>query len=433
MNKYESYKEVELSWLKEIPSHWECRRGKYIYEIKTGKLDVNAGSENGQYPFFTCSSLPKKINHYSFDCEALLVAGNGMVGYTQYYKGKFNAYQRTYVLNNFKNINPIYAKWYFKGILVKYLEKRYVGSVINFIVLNDLKSFEVLLPPIEEQKQIANYLDWKIDEIDRLILTEKEKLKELEKLEQKLKESYIFNGIDSTVDFKAVDSDYTPCIPEKWGFCKIKRLFKIKKRIAGELGFNVLSITQQGIKIKDISKNEGQMANDYSKYQIVDIGDFAMNHMDLLTGYIDISNYNGVTSPDYRVFTSISNKVYPKYYLYMFQIFYKNRVFYKYGQGASNLGRWRLPAEQFLNLQIPVPRVFEQKRIVEEIEKSILKFEEKYKKIKDRIELLQELKQSLISEVVTGQIDVRNIVIPEYEKVNVVEDTKEMESEEDGS
>jgi hypothetical protein len=92
-------------------------------------------------------------------------------------------------------------------------------------------------------------------------------------------------------------------VPEHWEVQRVRWLCEIKKRIAGELGYEVLSITQQGVKVKDLESNEGQLSMDYSKYQLVEVGDFAMNHMDLLTGYVDISNVRGVTSPDYRVFS----------------------------------------------------------------------------------------------------------------------------------
>jgi len=95
---------------------------------------------------------------------------------------------------------------------------------------------------------------------------------------------------------------------------------------------------------------------DYSKYQFVEIGDFAMNHMDLLTGYIDISPFFGVTSPDYRVFLlGTKRNTFGKYYLYVFQMGYKNKILYAFGQGASQLGRWRLPTEQFNAFLLPCP------------------------------------------------------------------------------
>ncbi|RWA53783.1 hypothetical protein AU476_12785 [Cupriavidus sp. UYMSc13B] len=97
-------------------------------------------------------------------------------------------------------------------------------------------------------------------------------------------------------------------IPARWDTQRAKFLFVIKKRISGEEGYDVLSITQNGIRVKDIESNDGQLSMDYAKYQFVEIGDFAMNHMDLLTGYVDISQHFGVTSPDYRVF-SIRDKL----------------------------------------------------------------------------------------------------------------------------
>jgi type I restriction enzyme, S subunit len=109
-------------------------------------------------------------------------------------------------------------------------------------------------------------------------------------------------------------------VPLGWEVRRIRHLFEIRKRICGAEGHEVLSITQQGIKAKDIESGDGQLSADYSKYQFVEVSDFAMNHMDLLTGYVDISSMFGVTSPDYRVFAVRDRAVcFDKYYLYLFQ------------------------------------------------------------------------------------------------------------------
>lgn len=164
--------------------------------------------------------------------------------------------------------------------------------------------------------------------------------------------------------FKASGVDWLGEVPEHWDLRRVRWLCKIQKRIAGKLGHDVLSITQQGIKIKDLEGNEGQLSMDYSKYQLVEIGDFAMNHMDLLTGYVDISPVNGVTSPDYRVFTIRDPAIVDcRYLLYLFQMGYKDKIFYAFGQGSSQLGRWRLPTEQFNDLRFPLPTKSEQQDI----------------------------------------------------------------------
>ena len=190
-------------------------------------------------------------------------------------------------------------------------------------------------------------------------------------------------------------------IPTDWRQSKIKHLFSIKKEIAGELGHDVISITQRGAKLKDIESGGGQLSLDYSKYQLVSEGDFLMNHMDLLTGYVDISKFNGVTSPDYRVFTVSSESVHPGYYLYLFQHGYKSKIFYAYGRGSSQLGRWRFPTIEFEDFYFPVPCIEEQKLISLYLDKKTGHIDSLVEKIQKKIYLLKEQRTSLISHYVT--------------------------------
>ena len=129
--------------------------------ITTGKLNANAMVENGQYPFFTCDKLPYKINNYSFDTEAILISGNGsQVGHINYYKGKFNAYQRTYVIYDFNNIIIVkyllhYLKCNFKQYILYHAKK---GSV-PYITLPILSNFKIPIPPLPIQEEIVRILD----------------------------------------------------------------------------------------------------------------------------------------------------------------------------------------------------------------------------------------------------------------------------------
>lgn len=179
-------------------------------------------------------------------------------------------------------------------------------------------------------------------------------------------------------------------IPKDWKTKKLRHLFEIKKRIAGKTGFEILSITQQGIKVKDTEKNEGQLSADYSKYQIVEKSDFAMNHMDLLTGFVDISNYSGVTSPDYRVFKSRDTKNIDKYFLYLLQIGYSRKIFYPHGRGAAQLGRWRLPTSEFNNFIFPVPSQVEQEKISKYLDEKVAIINTVIEKKEKQIEFLKE-------------------------------------------
>ena len=150
-----------------------------ICSITTGKLDANQMDENGIYPFFTCGKETLKINKYAFDCEAILISGNGDIGRTKYYNGKFNAYQRTYILYNFKG-SPIFIKYAIDYALPKKVKEETQISAMPYIKLGTLSELRIPYPDIHiqiEDVQILNTLQTKIN-VEKDIL---EKLKEQKK------------------------------------------------------------------------------------------------------------------------------------------------------------------------------------------------------------------------------------------------------------
>ena len=133
-----------------------------ITTIKTGKLDVNAENPNGKYPFFTCSKNHTYIDKYAFEGESILVAGNGDLN-VKYYDGKFNAYQRTYVIQPKKSLNGKYL-YYFLEKYVEKLREQSIGGVIKYIKLGNLTDAKIPLPDLPTQQKIATILD-KADEL----------------------------------------------------------------------------------------------------------------------------------------------------------------------------------------------------------------------------------------------------------------------------
>lgn len=190
-------------------------------------------------------------------------------------------------------------------------------------------------------------------------------------------------------------------IPEHWHCKKIKFLFSIRKEIARQKGLAVLAITQKGIVIKDVESNVGQIAQSYENYQRVSKGNFAMNHMDLLTGWVDISNFDGVTSPDYRVFELIDTNSDPTFMLYIHQLCYTRKTFYALAQGVSSIGRCRLQSSKFKNFIFPVPPIEEQQAIVSYLDKKCSEIDALVAKRQQIIEKLRELRQVTIAQAVT--------------------------------
>lgn len=131
-----------------------------LCKIETGKLNANAAIDGGRFPFFTTAKEISWINTYRWDEEALLIAGNANVGDVKYYSGKFEAYQRTYVLTEFdENIQVKYLYHYIRYDLKRYLELNTKKAAMSYIVLSTLKEFQIPLPPIEIQKEIVKILD----------------------------------------------------------------------------------------------------------------------------------------------------------------------------------------------------------------------------------------------------------------------------------
>ncbi len=166
-NNSKKYKEIPL---------------KNICNITTGKLDANAMTENGKYRFYTCAKDYYYIDEYAFDTEALLISGNGAyVGYIHYYKGKFNAYQRTYVLTNFK-YNIKYIKYYLDCFLSKRINSEKKEGNTPYIVMGTLSNMNIKLPSEEEQERISSNFDLLTDKIN----LEEIKLNKLESLKKGL-------------------------------------------------------------------------------------------------------------------------------------------------------------------------------------------------------------------------------------------------------
>lgn len=139
-----------------MPSHVNLGE---LTKIRTGKLDANASSHDGEFPFFTCASEPLKIASFSYDCECVLVAGNGDLN-VKYYSGKFDAYQRTYIIEsiNSERLNTKYL-YHFMGSYLCTLREQSIGGIIKYIKIGNLTDAKIPLPSLSEQRRIAAILD----------------------------------------------------------------------------------------------------------------------------------------------------------------------------------------------------------------------------------------------------------------------------------
>lgn len=160
-----------------IPQGWQLKRFGDLVSIRTGKKDANAQVIGGGYPFFTCAQGVSEIDNYTFDTEAVIVAGNGDFN-VKYYNGKFDAYQRTYVIETKNDLIPIFL-YYGAQYALPRITSGARGSTIQYLKIGDFTEFQFLVPPIQEQKKIAEILSTVDAEIEKVegIISHTKKLK----------------------------------------------------------------------------------------------------------------------------------------------------------------------------------------------------------------------------------------------------------------
>lgn len=429
-------KDSGIEWIGEIPKDWKIRNIKYLFSFGKGLNITKENLKEQGIAVISYGQIHSKLNSFykisddliRFVDESYLKTGNlslvnqgdfifadtsedvqgcGNFIYVDRQQTMFAGYHTIILRSLVPKDNKFFAFLFMSDCWRKQIRECVNGVKLFSIAQKLIKKTSILIPPEDEKVRIVNYLEEHCVAIDNVLEKIRASIEEYKKLKQAVITQAVTKGIRNNRGLKDSQSTWFGQIPSDWNMRKIKYIFKIQKDIAGEEGHTVLSITQKGIKPKDLSKNEGQLAENYSNYQLVHIGDFAMNHMDLLTGWVDVSKYEGVTSPDYRVFKLINQDNYcSQYYLYLMQMCYTNRIFYGLGQGVSGLGRWRLQADKFLNFSITVPSYEEQKEIADYLDKKCSAIDNLIAKKEQYLSEIENYKKSLIYEYVTGKKEV---------------------------
>lgn len=246
---------------------WEYKKAKELVTFRTGKLDSNAAETEGKYPFFTCAQETFKINSYAFDTECVLLAGNNAAGIfpLKYYKGKFNAYQRTYIIEpkglGLLNIRFLYES--FKPFL-KQFEQTSTGATTKFLTMGILNNLWLPLPPLPIQRKIAAVLS----AYDDLIENNNRRIAILEKMAEELYREWFvrlrFPGHEKVKIVKGV--------PEGW---EVKRIGELCNQL----------IDGDWIETKD------QSGSDYRLLQVSNIG---------INKFIETGNYRYVSEDTFK-------------------------------------------------------------------------------------------------------------------------------------
>lgn len=444
MKRYSEYKDSGVEWIGEIPSHWEVKKIKLLTDIlscglastpeyvdegipflsaqnvKNGKLDLS------KYNNIT-PSLHRQLTKYKkvkkgdiLQVRVGATIGNACIVYVDF---DFSIYVSLTHIRCNSSMNNKFMKYILDSDLFKEIAllETFQGGGVGNLNVNVLEKIKLPVPDLNEQEKIANYLDKKTSQIETLISKKEEIIETLKSSRTKLISETVTKGLDKDVPMKDSGVEWIGKIPNHW---EIKRL----KNIANVFGGNAFDSSlfyDEGIQILRIGnlyQNKLSLErqpiycpyekiNNYKKY-IVNKGDILMS----LTGTLGKRDYgfailieqNEQFLLNQRVAKITHSKdVYNKYLLYiLWSDSYLNQLFSK----PSGTKQGNLSNEEILSIYIAFTKDFkEQKRIADYLDKKTSQIDTLVLAIEDQIELLKKAKQKLITEVVTGKIDVTNL------------------------
>ena len=393
MKRYSEYKDSGVKWIGEIPGHWKICRTRYLCNINTGDKDTVMKEDNGKYPFYVRSPKIERINTFSYDGEAILMAGDGVgAGKVFHYaNGKFDYHQRVYNMHNICGVSGKFMFYFIRDQFHYAMEEKNAKSTVDSVRLPWLKAFPIAIPAQEEQEAIVTYLDSKVDKIDEYISIAEKKIAALEELKQTIIAEAVTRGIHKDVPMKDSGVKWIGMIPEHWDCCKLKYFTRIKSGDA--LTNNALSDTG-----KYKVYGGGDFMGFYDKYN-VDANTILIGRVGARCGCVTITEEKAWATDNALI-------------LIHFNI---NTKFLTYLLVAANLNSLSISNAQPLitgskvkDSFIPIPPLPEQQEIVSYLDSKVANINQLCQAERSQIEKLKEYKQRLISDVVTGKVKVTN-------------------------
>lgn len=447
LKPYGEYKKVNLLWLDNVPLHWSVLRGKQLFNSKkqlnknnecnnilslTLRGVVNNSYDNpeglvpkdyGTYQIFEKDDLVFKL----IDLENYRTSRVGIV----HEKGIMSpAYIR---LTKQTDLNIRYFYHQYFDLYLRGIYNQLGAGVRSTLSSTDLINLCIVVPPRDEQDQIVKYLDFQIAKINKFIKTKKKLIEALKEQKQAVINEAVTKGINLNVKMKPSGIEWLGDIPEQWDVRRCKFLYcEVDER--SQYGEEThLSMSQKYGLIPNEELGERRLLSEnYIGAKVCRKDDLVLNRLKAHLGVFALSPQLGVVSPDYTVLRH-NELIHPKFGEYALKCQACRGELCKRVKGIV-MGFWRLYTNDFYNIVLPLPTYEEQENIVDFIEEKFNSIDNVISKAQQEIELITEYRVTLISDVVTGKVDVRHIEIDDIiEEDTEIDETKDeiIESEED--
>ena len=430
--RYSSLKPSKNKFNGQIPSHWNDVPIRSVCKFKS--IQNNIGEEllsifldRGVVRYSDTSG--KQVHKPSEDMSKYQLveprdivlnnqqAWRGSVGVSQYRGIVSPAY---IVMSLDKSINDRFVNYMIRNqacVAQFVLASKGVGSIQRILSPTKLKSSYFTLPPKEEQDQIVRYLDWQTSQINMLINAKKKQILLLEEKRNSFVFETVTKGLSPNHQISASNIYWLTEIPSSWDSIALSRIFtQVKHKNVGMEEINLLSLSYGRIIRRDINATEGLLPENFEGYNVIEPYDIVLRLTDLQNDQkslrTGIATEKGIVTSAYLTIRNKSENEseYLQFVLHSFDLI---KGFYNYGASGVRQG---LNWDALKTLRIPLPPIPEQRAIVAAIKKEYFLTDTAISSIKKEIEVLLEYRSRIISDVITGKIDVRNIEIPNYKK-----------------
>ena len=429
--RYPEYKESGVEWIGEIPKDWNAvpltkylesiidyrgrtpektEDGRFLVtakNIRDGQIDYEISQEftsEDEYQRLMTRGVPQ-IGDVLFTTEAPLgeVANVDDISIA--------LAQRVIKFRPKPDfLNPYFLKyWILSYFFQSDLQRYATGSTARGIKASKLCLLKLNLPPVKEQTQIANFLDRKTEQIDELIRIKERQIELLQEQRTALINQAVTRGLDRNVEMKPSGVEWIGDIPRHWEVRRNKRIFNERDDRSATGKEELLTVSHiTGVSPRAEKKNVGMfLAQTLEGYKHCSVGNLVINTMWAWMGALGISAFDGIVSPSYNVYELKSDEYLPRYYDYLYRTPNHVNEIIRWSKGIWT-SRWRLYPDAFFRMFTIMPPFREQVQITDFLDHKTEQIGELITAEQRKIELLKEYRQSLISEAVTGKIDVRN-------------------------
>lgn len=439
MQKYAESVASPAPWLGLLPSHWECKKIGSLFSERKTKVSDKDYSPLSVAKIGIIPQLATAVKTDAGDNRKLVCAGDFVINSRSDRKGSCGVSEFNGSVSLINIVLTPRSQW--NGRYIHYLLRshpfseeyyrngRGIVSDLWTTRFSEMKSILLPNPPRDEQEQIVRFLDWKISGINKLISVRKRQIGELEEFRRSRVGNLIMGQLKDVPQRKTSIS-WVKTIPVHWNEKSLIQFAEEQQvKNTGMIEDNLLSLSYGKIIKKDINTTDGLLPTSFEGYQIVHDGniilrltDLQNDHKSLRTG---LATQTGIITSAYTCL-KVRAGMLPEYLQLQLHVADLCKVFYGMGGGV----RQSIGFKDIRSLLIAIPPIDEQRRILEFVHSVEEPINRAIQKSREIIAALEDLKNRLIADVVTGKIDVRNIEIPDYEYVNEKSESSSEDCEE---